>query len=399
MAILITFLSPIIGFIYFFKKNIFENVNVLYSALLFGCVFGFLGYSITLTNSNADLARYVYWMAGYNGISFQSIIYTAIQSKDIFVVQKLLLKFFSLTQNTRLFTAFIAFVFYSGLGYIYFSFIRNNKLENRNRKIFVLTALLLISFGWVLTNVRNPMADSLIAVAIYRDLYLKKINFSTIFFYLVSISMHVAVIPILIVRLIIGIFCSKKISGKIFAVVISAGTVILSLQTNMVSSVLSKVSVYGIGSSGGSFAGVSSTGGDFSNYVNQNIYFQINNIYYLLLAIFFLILLFILHKQRNLDSAFVNFLIVISILTIATFLLPTPLVDRYEVFILIFSPIFLLSFDMSNFKKIDRTYFWIIFGVLVICGAVIQILFLNVQINLGAFILRIILGSFSLIMG
>lgn len=391
MPVLMLLINPLLGIltvIQSFSKNHISRWKVI---IITGIAFFFLGYNVQLTNMNADLARYFIWFNDYEDVSYNELISNAISTKNIFVIQQFMLAFFGKLQNNQIFTGFIPALFYSCYMYIITTFL--GKIPGKHhsvtkKEVVIFLGLMIVSFGWVLTSVRNPMANALIAVAVFKDLYLRQKDFSTFLFYALGISMHVAVIPIIICRVLVGIFFARSLGHRSFSVVLAILFTFLALKSNILSETSGKIDTYGIGS----------TGGGFAQYARSSIYYQVNSLFLLLLMILTLIFLFIIrHKQAIRDTTFFDFLFVITILSILSYFMPTPLIDRYGMFVELFIPILIVTIPFNELSKNIRLLFTTLFLFISSFSIVWQILFLSYQIDICAFLLNICKGWLSVL--
>ncbi|KAA8366079.1 hypothetical protein [Leuconostoc mesenteroides] len=386
MSVLMLLINPLLGVftaIQSFSKNYSSKWKVI---IITAITFFFLGYSIQLINMNADLARYFLWFPNYEDVSYNELISNAISTKNIFVIQQIMLAFFGQLQNNKIFTGFISALFYSCYMYIITTFLSQVSWKNHSiikKEIVIFFGIMLFSFGWVLTSVRNPMANALIAVAIFKDLYLHQKNFSTFLFYFLGISMHVAVIPIIICRVVVGIFVSQPLRRRFFSAILAFLFAFIALRSNILSEASGKIDTYGIGS----------TGGGFAQYARSSIYYQVNGLFLLLLMFLTLTLLFIIKSKKvMIDTTFCNFMFVVTILAILSYFMPTPLIDRYGMFVELFIPLLIVCVPFNQLTKNTRLLYTTAFLSTGAFGTIWQILFLSYQIDISSFFLNILKG-------
>ncbi|WP_029509682.1 hypothetical protein [Leuconostoc lactis] len=390
MSVLLLILNPILGLIYTigtFSKSIvrFRGIKIL----IIGVVFFFLGYSIQLKNQNADLARYLSWLPNYEFSRVLDILHDSFFNKNVFVIQPLMLSFFSKFSNPSIFIGFIPFVFYTSYAYIYVSLFNGSKFSGffSNKKVIAFYfGLAIISFGWVVTSVRNPMANALISVALFRDLYLNKKGILTGLFYLIAVSMHVGVMPILVCRIFFGAFFSKRFYQKLVSFIFGIILIIVAGTTNVLSEFTNKADTYGVGSNGGGF----------STYARTSVYYVVNNTFILWLMILSFAALVLIKRQTRENNYFYNFLKILVLIAIMSFFMPTPLIDRYGMIVEIFLPMMLMEINFSKltqrqkFLSTTALFFSGVFGLLW------QIAYLAVQIDVPQFIFRCAIGWIGL---
>lgn len=392
MSFVILLINPLLGLISIirsFSKRILVNKWLV--ILITSIVFFFFGYNIILTNMNADLAQYFNWLPNYGSVSYSVLFNTAFAEKNIFALQQFMLSFFGKLQNNNLFSGFIVSLFYSSYMYINTTFISKknmNRVSSLKSDLAINFGLMIIPFGWVLTSVRNPMANALIAIAVFRDLYLHKKGLTTLIFYFLGLSMHVAVLPIIMCRMLVGIIFSKSFILRIFNIGIATLLIFISIKSNIIDEFNNKIDTYGLGSNGGGF----------SQYAHSSVYYRINSLFFLWLMVLSIALLIILKRNNiSFDNAFRIFLISTSILAIISYFAPTPLIDRYGMFVEIFLPLLLMSI---NYDKIIETRRMSLYSILLITGIfgfIWQIAYLSYQIDIYSFMVKVIEGWSSLL--
>jgi len=391
MSFVILIINPLLGLISIirsFSKRVLLNKWIV--ILITSIVFFFLGYNIILTNMSADLARYFAWMPSYGNISYSALLNTAIAEKNVFALQQFMLSFFGKLQNDNLFSGFIVSLFYSSYMYINTTFVDKNDINHVSSlkgDLAINFGLTIISFGWVLTSVRNPMANALIAIAIFRDLYLHKRGLTTLIFYFLGLSMHVAVLPIIICRMLVGIVFSKSFIYRILNITIATLLIFISIKSNIIDEFNNKIDTYGL----------ESNGGGFSQYAHSSFYYRMNSLFLLWLMLLGIVLLVILKRNNtSFDKDFRIFLIFTSILAFISYFAPTPLIDRYGMFVEIFFPLLLMSINYDKISKNKKALFYSILLITGIFGFIWQVAFLSYQIDIYSFIYKIIEGWGSL---
>ena len=373
---------------YFSKNSRSSKWSVIVATAI---VFFFLGYSIELTNANADLGQYFSWFPNYENVNYSYLWNEAVSEKNIFVLQQFMLAFFGKLHNNNFFTGFIVTVFYMCYMYVVTTYLQRTswqRMHSVKKETAIIFGLLIISFGWVLTSVRNPMANALIAVAIFRDLYLHKNGVVTLLFYFMALSMHVAVLPIIICRVLVGIFFPRSLWRCVLNIILGGVLVCVALYSNVTSTTSDKISTYGFGSSGGGFAG----------YARSSFYYQVNSLFLLCLMLLTLVLITIIKRQKiPFDRTFRRFLTTVSVLAILSYFSPTPLIDRYGMFVEIFVPLLIVNINFGRIAEKPRILFVVGLVMTGIFGFLWQIAFLSFQINISGFIVAIAKSWFSLL--
>ncbi|KRN06322.1 hypothetical protein FD15_GL001524 [Liquorilactobacillus sucicola DSM 21376 = JCM 15457] len=385
-------ISPILGLISVIESFAkYKNLNKWIVITVTVIVFFFLGYSVRLTNVNADLGQYFSWFSNYENMTYSFILSEAVSEKNVFVLQQLMLTFFSKLHNENLFTGFIVAVFYACYMYIVTTYLRqfsSAKFGFEKKRMAINFGLLIISFGWVLTSVRNPMANALIAVAIFRDLYMHKNGILTLIFYFLGLSMHIAVLPIIVCRILVGIIFSRSLLRRCFSIILGVILMLAAVDSNITSTANDKFSMYGLGSSGGGFA----------EYARSSFYYQVNSLFLLWLMVLNILLIMIVKKQHgSLDRTFRRFLTTVSVLAIISYFSPAPLIDRYGMFVEIFMPVVVVNVDFRRIAMGTRKALLLMLAVTVIFGFLWQLAFLKYQIDILSFMFTVIMGWLSLL--
>lgn len=92
-------------------------------------------------------------------------------------------------------------IVYSVLLYIISDFLTRKKASTKVRLVITVLALLMIPFGFVITNVRNVVAIALFSLAIYRDTMSNGNRVVTLVLYAVSATFHTSMLALILVRI------------------------------------------------------------------------------------------------------------------------------------------------------------------------------------------------------
>lgn len=95
----------------------------------------------------------------------------------------------------------------------------DNKIMHKESFYSLLFLLLNLNFYFLVNNVRNVFAFSLICYAVFRELYLKKRDALTIFLYVIPCFMHASAILLVLFRIILPF--TKKIKWVLLVLIIS----------------------------------------------------------------------------------------------------------------------------------------------------------------------------------
>lgn len=114
----------------------------------------------------------------------------------------------SLTEANNLLPCISTLILFSLLFYINLRILKELEIPVKYFCLFFVLFLSICSLRAMLTGIRQGLACSVMAVAIYYDFILKKKNIQMLLLYLCSILVHVGVFPILILRILL-IFIGK----------------------------------------------------------------------------------------------------------------------------------------------------------------------------------------------
>ncbi|KAF0522878.1 EpsG family protein [Pediococcus pentosaceus] len=215
-------ICPIIGIpiaIYNTNKKGAMKIGAFFIMLVY---LAFLGYHFTPT-AYSDLSRYysLYLFPASNS-TLSGYLFVQAGSDSFFLVQRLFFYVIAKFNNMQMLPMFTSLLIY-GLGFFTLNKANSNleqfevSKNNNAQLIFIFIAIL--PFAMVINNVRNIIAFGILAVGLSRDLISKKRDLLTALIYLVAVSMHIAALAIILVR-IIAYVLEVIISGRLWKLII-----------------------------------------------------------------------------------------------------------------------------------------------------------------------------------
>ncbi|GAB6092472.1 hypothetical protein [Furfurilactobacillus curtus] len=381
LTMIITLLNPLFGGIFAAlavqNDRRFRQLYVVVIAVLIGI----MAYNLVPSRETADLARYFYWIDHYfRGHSFEHI-WQNYGSQGLFVVQPLIYFLVGLTQNNQLLP----------FGVMLIASLCNLTVITRlcdkyqiNMTKCILIYLCLMPFPIADLGVRTVLSFSLASLAIYRDLEAHRRGLLTWLIYLLAISVHVAGLIIVLMRLVLllkvhwrpnPIRAIFKLSAMI--VIIAIGLVGLT-QLGVFDLFLTKSSSY------------FGEGGDVSyvEYLSNSIYMRLIRLFYLMVFGYMSLILWLRRHTTGLTNkdgytyalllsvvALISFISKDSVYLRLTFILPTLMAYLYVG----------RSANQSRRQLIGDLFL----TGLCIGGVMIQITYLSLNTNLFNFMIHV----------
>ncbi|MDK1717138.1 hypothetical protein [Dellaglioa algida] len=196
---LIMIVAPIVGFpssIWWLCQKKQFKFRYLIPLIIF---FGIIGFNYIPIGTN-DLTRYFIILNNYRDISYSSFLNVTGKDSPLFFVQNYLFFISSRFETNQILPAItVVVVFISGL-YIAIDYSKREKLNKFATLGMVLLFLVGMRLDIAAGNVRNISAAALVSVGLYRELFLNKSSIGSGIFYLLGISMHIGVLPVVILR-------------------------------------------------------------------------------------------------------------------------------------------------------------------------------------------------------
>ena len=199
-----------------------RQLSILLTVFVVSC--SFVAYCITPTGEGPDIVRYYSYMAEMQNMDFITAMTKTKYSSTI--VANLL--FFVVAQigDFDLIKVVSTLVTVGCMSYIVYetAFYYKNRYTN-----YIMPFILFLFSGYnfitIFTGIRQPIAMSIILVALFRDLYLNKIDCSTIILYITSFLVHTQVIVLIFIR-VLSIFKFRKLNYFIVLIPILAGLIL-----------------------------------------------------------------------------------------------------------------------------------------------------------------------------
>lgn len=211
----------------FLSEKVFRNMLILLVAS-----FSIMAY---YTGGNSwegdDLGRYFLSMDSYRDAGLQYVLERGLWKETPLASIEMYL--FSLTGNNHLLPAFNAIIIWGVYSYIIYREIPEAGLVSLKKALFCLIGLVsTVNLYESISNIRYPLAAAILVLAIYLDTQ-KDLHIRTIPLYIASCLFHVAMVPIVIIRLVLIVPLFRKNAWIVFFIIaLSFGTVSTFLQSS-----------------------------------------------------------------------------------------------------------------------------------------------------------------------
>lgn len=211
----------------FLSKKVFRNMLILLVAS-----FSIMAY---YTGANSwegdDLGRYFLSMDSYRDAGLQYVLEKGLWKETPLASIEMYL--FSLTGDNHLLPAFNAIIIWGVYSYIIYREIPEDGFVSLKKALFCLIGLVsTVNLYESISNIRYPLAAAILVLAIYLDTR-KDLHIRSVPLYIASCLFHVAMIPIVIIRLVLIVpLFRKNIWIVYFIIVLSFGTMTTVLQSS-----------------------------------------------------------------------------------------------------------------------------------------------------------------------
>lgn len=354
------FISPILAFFSLFVDLISQKKGHVF--ILFMVIVSFFWVGLNyIPNTDSDLVRYFDVVQIDSGYTLDDFYNNILRSGNIMsIVQDSLFFFVSRFNNQQLLPAITtSLTFFSG----FFVFLNAKEVTHSSLffKILALfTFLSLMRIDIAAGNVRNISAVALISIGIISYDILGKSYFIQLLFFVLGISMHIGVVPIVVIKLGIDLLYSLYKSKWIVfwgLIVLSSVCIVLFIRFGIFDSVFGKFNEYSTGNVATSA---------WFQILQNSIKFKI---YKYLIVLYLLFTIFLSCRQFFRFKSFRKlnlFYIITSILTLIFALMqPGSTFLRYFYLQILLSSLVLMNhYDKTKYKKVFiliNVFFIIIF--------------------------------------
>ncbi len=229
LAFFLVLICPIAGFLVALIALInYSSRKPYLQAIAIGYFFGGLSYWIN-PKINIDLVRYLEDVVPYMNMSFSDFWRYATTS-TILPGKHVLFYLAGITGDAHVLPFISTSIAYSIIYYVSFDYAYRLDLSNSQKSRLVLYLLAFVPFLNISSNVRNIVAFSIFLLAVYRDIVEgKKRNLITWLLYILPITIHIAAIMLVAMRLIIPVI--KKDNVKLWKRVLFVVIVLGGLLT------------------------------------------------------------------------------------------------------------------------------------------------------------------------
>lgn len=313
--------------IYISKKRNASKYLKIYVFVLFILAF------IYIPSDSADLSRYVKSAKIYNIMDSSDLIDLIIESKA--PMQIIYFYILGIPKVYGLIPAVSALIFYGSSFSIFSGIYEKYKISNKSLALSFLFFMLCCDFVSIISIIRCPVAFSIIAYCVYKELFEGKSLIANLPLYLFSALMHPAAMVLVLLRFVlIFIQREKKFFKKIvnYTIILLIFMMFLKYGHEFIQLILDKS----------------------DSYISREGYSYIWE--YLISLLYFVFSSFIYLKTRNQfkDIEFKNLskIFLASNILLLLFCREYSIFTRFQVFSsIIFMPIFCLYLDNSNSKR------------------------------------------------
>lgn len=363
--------------------------NTILSILFLGILFAWLGFNY-IPSGNSDLVRYFDIVNQYRNNDFHYFLNSLENSSDkFFFVQKFLFYIISRFPTNQFLPAITSFICFS------IGFYALNKIHiiyTTSYKSFLLSIILFLTMlrlDVVSGNIRNITAAAIVFLALFGTTILKWNKYIEILLFIVASSMHIGVLPIILLKLLYDGFISLKKLKIITFFSILVFTIVLGIviiRIGLWDILITKINQY----SAGGIVGESDWFLVLSNSPSF-IFYRYGIIFVSAFAI--AVSLFISQTNQHLEIKKIsNFMMLVSLVTIVVSSQPGSTFLRYFYFLMYILPA-MLPFILKLFKNNYLLHLMVIMTILfiILFFGYYQYYYLNYNINFANFVNRTLL--------
>lgn len=246
LAVIYIYVFFIFLFLTSLNKNKIER-DIFKKMLIFLLIsFSILAYYTEAVSwEGDDLGRYFIAMDSYRGENLKEVLKKGLWRETPLATIEMY--FFSLLNNNHLLPAFNIIVIWGIYFYIVYREISEEKYISLRKTFYIILGLMsVVNLYESISNIRYPLAAAIIVFAVYLEAHIKKIF--SILFYVMACLIHVAMIPLVVVRLILIIPFFRKNQWLILTIIAiffgSISTWLLSSNNDFLQYLGGKVEVY-----------------------------------------------------------------------------------------------------------------------------------------------------------
>lgn len=394
LLLLSILLLPIIGvpmtLISATKVNTYKYSRVLILAFYFGLIGFFF-----VPTEGTDLSRYFEnYVDVLHGMSFTSVMQSMHGSDFFFIVQKMLFFFVSRFQSDQLLPAITLFIVYFVAFTIIVKYAKKNNYTRAQTLTSFLFMLSVVPLASLANNVRNITAVALFCLGLYFELEDGKKKRAYLL-YVLSMSMHMGVIPLVLLKIVINLIMNIKKRKLFFNLVAFSLLIVISVilvQIGVMDDVLEKGSTYISG-------GVSGT--DLQQWFAVADKSAIEKVSKFMSALVSVMIIFLSIKELVLDKksnklehkVFMNKELVMNVMLISMISLFLFFKSGTTWFRFYFIELFYVAiyfrYSMKQNNKTIKSIILLFWIIVVIWNIILQIHKLSTQANMGMLIKNI----------
>lgn len=232
LLILITLINPLIGGFFAIIDMLFGKNNWKADVFCLALVFANLSYCYTPESMYPDLFRYFQYITRMHGLTLTETLASYYEGSHLYVFN-----FFVWLANTckdpHILPAVSVFTVYYISFYCTCCFGERENIDRKYVLLYLLVAMLCLDWYSLTNNVRNIAAFALVGFAIFRDVYMKKIDVITILCYIMPVFIHPTAVLFLAVR--VGLLVIRSYRSRVLVVILAVfiSPIVSVLQRNI----------------------------------------------------------------------------------------------------------------------------------------------------------------------
>ena len=232
LLILITLINPLIGGFFAIVDMIIGKNRWKIDVICLALVFANLSYCYTPESIYPDLFRYFQYIDRMHGVPFADALFSNYEGSSLYVFN-----FFvwlaNCCEDPHIVPAISVFLVYYISFYCTCYYGERENIKKLYILLYMLIAVLCLDWYSITNNVRNISAFAVIGYAIFRDVYMKKIDVLTILCYVLPIFVHPTAVLFLAVRAVLLIMRTNRARMIVVILAVFISPIVSILQRNI----------------------------------------------------------------------------------------------------------------------------------------------------------------------
>ncbi len=207
ILIVATLISPYLGLM-FSCFGIAKGKNWRIYITFFSLILAILAFNYIPT-VESDIVRYFKYVEYYGSLSYSDLIEKVVSGDQIFIGFSTMCWISGKLGSIHFLPAISVFFVYFTALYITCKYVEDSKGRRNDYVKYICMLMLALGFYYVVNNIRNVFAFSMIALAVFREIYQGKKSVFTYCLYILPIFIHSAALVLVMLRF------ALKLSGKL----------------------------------------------------------------------------------------------------------------------------------------------------------------------------------------